>query len=145
MKAIAIIPARLASTRMSRKMLREIAGQPLIGRVYTAVRSSPLLDDVIIATDADEILQVCERNGWKVRMTSAAHRSGTERVNEVAKTVAADVYINVQGDEPMTRPEQIASLRTRASAHYIEEHRRESFNVEWQAQVRALGVRPGRR
>ena len=110
MKAIAIIPARLASTRMSRKMLRSIAGQPLIGRVYTAVRSSPLLDDVIVATDSEEIMQVCENNGWKVRMTSAAHRSGTERVHEVAQAIAADVYINVQGDEPMTRPEQIASL-----------------------------------
>lgn len=110
MKTLAIIPARLASTRMSRKMLREIAGEPLIGRVYNAVRSSPLLDDVIIATDSDEILQVCGRNGWKARMTSATHRSGTERVHEVSQTIAADVYINVQGDEPMTRPEQIATL-----------------------------------
>ena len=110
MKAIAIIPARLASTRMSRKMLRPIAGQPLIGRVYAAVRSSPLLDDVVIATDSAEILQVCEHHGWKARLTSTTHRSGTERVHEVAKTMVADVYINVQGDEPMTRPEQIASL-----------------------------------
>jgi 3-deoxy-manno-octulosonate cytidylyltransferase (CMP-KDO synthetase) len=110
MKAIAIIPARLASTRMSRKMLRQIAGQPLVGRVYTAVRSSPLLDDVIVATDSDEIMQVCENNGWKARMTSATHRSGTERVHEVAQAIAADVYINVQGDEPMACAEQIASL-----------------------------------
>ena len=65
MKAIAVIPARLASTRLPRKMLREIAGKPLVGAVYEAVRSSPLLDDVIIATDSDEILQVCRQNGWK--------------------------------------------------------------------------------
>ncbi|MBZ5599073.1 MAG: 3-deoxy-manno-octulosonate cytidylyltransferase [Acidobacteriia bacterium] len=110
MKAIAVIPARLASTRLARKMLREIAGQPLIGRVYNAVRSSPLLADVIIATDSDEILQVCRRNDWNARMTSTAHRSGTERVHEIATQVAADVYINVQGDEPLTRPEHIASL-----------------------------------
>ncbi len=110
MKAIAVIPARLASTRLPRKMLREIAGQPLIARVYDAVRSSPLLEDVIIATDSDEILQLCRRHGWNARMTSAAHRSGTERVYEISNMVAADVYVNVQGDEPMTRPEQIATL-----------------------------------
>ncbi len=84
MRTVAVIPARLASTRLPRKMLREIAGQPLIGRVYEAVRSSPLLDDVIIATDSDEIVEVCQRNGWKAQMTSAAHRSGTERVHEIS-------------------------------------------------------------
>jgi 3-deoxy-manno-octulosonate cytidylyltransferase (CMP-KDO synthetase) len=110
MNALAVIPARLASTRLPRKMLREIAGQPLIGRVYQAVRSSPLFADVIIATDSDEIMTVCQRNGWHAQMTSAAHRSGTERVHEIAGTVPADVYVNVQGDEPMVRPEQIAAL-----------------------------------
>jgi 3-deoxy-manno-octulosonate cytidylyltransferase (CMP-KDO synthetase) len=110
MKAIAVIPARLASTRLPRKMLRELAGQPLIGRVYNAVRSSSLLDDVIIATDSEEIMQVCRENGWKAQMTSAAHRSGTERVHEVSTSVVADVYLNVQGDEPLTRADHIASL-----------------------------------
>jgi 3-deoxy-manno-octulosonate cytidylyltransferase (CMP-KDO synthetase) len=110
MKAIAVIPARLASTRLPRKMLREIAGVPLVGHVYNAVRSSPLLEDVIVATDADEILQVCRKNGWNARMTSPDHRSGTERVHEFSNSVYADIYVNVQGDEPMTRPEHIASL-----------------------------------
>jgi 3-deoxy-manno-octulosonate cytidylyltransferase (CMP-KDO synthetase) len=110
MNAIAVIPARLASTRMPRKMLREIAGQLLIGRVYEAVRSSPLLADVLIATDSDEILDVCRQHGWKARMTSSQHRSGTERVHEISSQIAADVYINVQGDEPLARAEQIASL-----------------------------------
>jgi 3-deoxy-manno-octulosonate cytidylyltransferase (CMP-KDO synthetase) len=110
MKAIAVIPARLASTRLPGKMLREIAGQPLIARVYRAVRSSALLDDVIIATDSDEIMQVCRQGGWNAQMTSAAHRSGTERVHEISESIAADVYINVQGDEPMTRAEHIAAL-----------------------------------
>lgn len=109
-KAIAVIPARLASTRLPRKMLREIAGKPLIGVVYGAVRSSPLLADVIVATDSEEILSVCRQHGWKALMTSASHRSGTERVHEVSNSEAADVYINVQGDEPMTRPEHIATL-----------------------------------
>ena len=110
MKAIAVIPARLASTRLPRKMLREIAGVPLIGQVYKAVRSSPLLEDVIVATDSDEIFQVCRKNDWNARMTSLDHRSGTERVHEISNSVHAEVYINVQGDEPMTRPEHIASL-----------------------------------
>ena len=110
MKAIAVIPARLASTRLSRKMLREIAGKPLVGWVYEAVRSSLLLSDVIIATDSEEIFAACRSHGWKAQMTSAAHRSGTERVHEVSNSIAADVYINVQGDEPLVCSEQIATL-----------------------------------
>lgn len=110
MRTVAVIPARLASTRLPRKALREIAGKPLIGWVYEAVRGSRLLDDVIIATDSDEIIGVCQRHGWKAQMTSAAHRSGTERVHEIAQSVAADVYLNVQGDEPLTRAEHIAGL-----------------------------------
>jgi len=91
-------------------MLREIAGKPLIGVVYEAVRSSQLLADVIVATDSDEILQVCRQRGWKAEMTATSHRSGTERVHEISNRMAADVYINVQGDEPMTRTEHIATL-----------------------------------
>lgn len=110
MKVIAVIPARLASTRLPRKMLRPIAGKTLLAHVYEAVRSSPLLYDVIIATDSDEIMQVCRQHGWNARMTSATHRSGTERVREISDSVEADIYINVQGDEPLTRAEHIASL-----------------------------------
>jgi 3-deoxy-manno-octulosonate cytidylyltransferase (CMP-KDO synthetase) len=110
MKAIAVIPARLASTRLARKMLREIGGKPLVGWTYEAVRLSPLLADVIIATDSEEILETCRAHGWKAQMTSASHRSGTERVHEISKSIAAEVYVNVQGDEPLVRPEQIATL-----------------------------------
>jgi 3-deoxy-manno-octulosonate cytidylyltransferase (CMP-KDO synthetase) len=110
MKSIAIIPARMASTRLPRKMLREIAGKPVVGWVYEAVRLSPLLSDVIIATDSQEILMVCRSHGWNARMTSSTHRSGTERVHEISNSIAADVYVNVQGDEPLVRPEQIAAL-----------------------------------
>ena len=110
MKSVAIIPARLASTRLPRKMLREIAGKPLVGWVYEAVCASPHLSDVIIATDSEQILEACDRHGWKSRMTSTTHRSGTERVHEVSISIAADVYVNVQGDEPLVRAEQIATL-----------------------------------
>ena len=110
MKAIAIIPARLASTRLARKALREIAGKPMVAWVYEAARASSLLDDVIVATDSQEILDFCTRQGFHARMTSPEHRSGTDRVHEVASSVAADVYVNVQGDEPLARPEHIESL-----------------------------------
>ena len=107
---MAVIPARLASTRLPRKMLREVAGIPLIGYVYGAVRSCPQLEDVIVATDSDEILQVCQKYGWNARMTSPTHRSGTERVHEISDSLHADVYLNVQGDEPMARAEHISAL-----------------------------------
>ena len=109
-RAIAVIPARLASTRLPRKMLREIFGKPLICFVYEAVRSSPLLADVIVATDSEEIMAVCREHHCNVQMTSATHKSGTDRVHEISCRESADVYINVQGDEPLVRAEQIACL-----------------------------------
>jgi len=72
--------------------------------------SSPLLSDVIVATDSEEILEACAKRGWTAQMTSSAHRSGTERVHEISNRAAADVYVNVQGDEPLVRTEQIATL-----------------------------------
>jgi 3-deoxy-manno-octulosonate cytidylyltransferase (CMP-KDO synthetase) len=132
-KAIAIIPARLASTRLPRKILREINGRPMLAHVYQSTRACEQLDDVIVATDSEEIAGVCRANGWHFRMTSSEHRSGTDRVHEVAQAVPADVYINVQGDEPMARREhldallrlmeredvQVATLTTRCSAEDI--------------------------
>jgi 3-deoxy-manno-octulosonate cytidylyltransferase (CMP-KDO synthetase) len=129
MKAIAVIPARLASTRLERKMLYPIAGKPLLAHVYRAVSACSLLAEVMIATDSDEIMALCDENGWKAAMTSATHKSGTERVHEISQSVKADVYVNVQGDEPLTRPEhletllelmkndsvQVGTLKTRAS------------------------------
>jgi 3-deoxy-manno-octulosonate cytidylyltransferase (CMP-KDO synthetase) len=112
MKIIAVIPARLASTRLPRKMLRDIHGKPLAVWVYKAVRSSPLLDDVIIATDSEEILAACKKHACNARMTSDKRRSGTERVHEISQSIPADVYINVQGDEPMIRAAHIEALAT---------------------------------
>ena len=108
--AIAVIPARLGSTRLSRKVLRDIAGKPMVQRVYEAAKKCSLLQDVIIATDADEVMRLAEVNGWKAQMTSSSHRSGTDRVNEVAQRVPADVYVNIQGDLPLLRPEQVEAL-----------------------------------
>ena len=110
MKVVAVIPARLASTRLPRKMLREIAGEPLLAWVYQGARKCAALDEVVVATDSDEIVRFCQQRGFAARMTSAAHRSGTERAHEISTVMAADVYLNIQGDEPLTRPEHIESL-----------------------------------
>lgn len=110
MNVVAVIPARLASTRLPRKILREIAGRPMLAWVYEGVCACKSLDQVIVATDSEEILAFCRERKFVARMTSAAHRSGTERVHEISTAIPADVYLNVQGDEPLTRPEHIDSL-----------------------------------
>ena len=110
MRVVAVIPARLASTRLPRKMLREIAGEPLLGWVYQGVNRCSSLDRVVIATDSEEILSFCRERGFTALMTSSAHRSGTERVHEISTLISADVFLNIQGDEPLTRPEHIESL-----------------------------------
>ncbi|MGH9521480.1 MAG: 3-deoxy-manno-octulosonate cytidylyltransferase [Terriglobales bacterium] len=110
MKVLAVIPARLASTRLARKALREIAGVPMVGRVFRAVAGVLAPENVLIATDSGEILDLCRARGWNVEMTSPEHRSGTERVHEIAQRRTADVYLNIQGDEPLTRPEHIRDL-----------------------------------
>jgi 3-deoxy-manno-octulosonate cytidylyltransferase (CMP-KDO synthetase) len=110
MKVVAVIPARLGSTRLPRKMLREIEGIPLVVRVYHSVHRSSRLDEVVVATDSEEILDACSRHSCDARITSGKHRSGTERVHEISQSVPAEVYINVQGDEPMVREEQVDTI-----------------------------------
>jgi 3-deoxy-manno-octulosonate cytidylyltransferase (CMP-KDO synthetase) len=109
-RAIAIIPARLSSTRLPRKVLLEITGRPMLAHVYEAARACSRLEDVIVATDSEEIAGVCRLHGWDYRMTSPQHRSGTDRVYEVAQAIEADVYVNVQGDEPLARREHLDIL-----------------------------------
>lgn len=110
MRAIGIIPARLASTRLPRKVLREINGRPMLEHVYNAAHGCPALDEVIVATDSVEVVELCCEKGWRFQLTSSSHRSGTERVHEVSESVPGDVYVNLQGDEPLARREQIDSL-----------------------------------
>jgi len=107
---LGVIPARLASTRLPRKVLREIAGRPLVAWVYGAARRAPDLDAVLVATDADEVMQACARLGIPAVLTSSAHPSGTDRVWEVAQSRAADVYVNIQGDEPLITAAHIECL-----------------------------------
>src|SRR5207249_1383295 len=108
--ALGVIPARLASTRLPRKVLRDVAGKPLIVRVHEAARRSPDLADVLVATDAQEVITACARFGVPAMPTSREHPSGTDRVWEVAQSRAADVYVNIQGAEPLITPRHVALL-----------------------------------
>jgi 3-deoxy-manno-octulosonate cytidylyltransferase (CMP-KDO synthetase) len=108
--ALGVIPARLASTRLPRKVLREIAGKPLIVHVWEAAKRSPDLADVLVATDSHEVVAACAGFRVPAVMTSSDHPSGTDRVWEVAQSRAADVYVNVQGDEPFVTAAHIRRL-----------------------------------
>ncbi len=109
MKILAVIPARIGSTRLPRKALRKILGKPMVQRVYEATRASGVAE-VLVATDSEEIMELGNRLRMRVEMTSSECKSGTDRVREIAARIPADVYINVQGDEPLARPEHITSL-----------------------------------
>jgi len=100
-----VIPARLSSTRLSRKVLRDLAGRPMVEWVWRAAQASGLMDPVVVATDSEEVAAVCRERGIPVAMTSAACPSGSDRVREVARQIEADIYVNIQGDEPMLTPE----------------------------------------
>jgi 3-deoxy-manno-octulosonate cytidylyltransferase (CMP-KDO synthetase) len=106
MKTIAIIPARYSSTRLPGKPLIEIKGKPLIQYVYERVRSSSV-QNVIVATDDERIASVVRKFGGEAMLTSSHHRSGTERVAEVAAALDAPIVVNCQGDEPLIQPEAI--------------------------------------
>ena len=117
-RTLGVIPARLASTRLPRKILREIAGRPLLAWVVEAARACPQLDRVIVAADSEEVVELCDRNGWPVQLTSPGLPSGTDRVHAVAQQNDAEIYVNIQGDEPLLRPDHItAILRPFAHSH----------------------------
>jgi 3-deoxy-manno-octulosonate cytidylyltransferase (CMP-KDO synthetase) len=101
----AVIPARLGSTRMARKVLRSIAGRPMVEWVWRAAQASGLMDPVVVATDADEVAEVCRTRSIPVVMTSPACPSGSDRVREVARQIDAEIYVNIQGDEPTLTPD----------------------------------------
>ncbi len=103
-RVVGIVPARLASTRLPNKPLYPLLGRPLIEWVWKRVRDMEVLDRVVIATDSEEVREVCERMGAPVEMTSAEHPSGTDRVAEVANRPQYrdfPVIANIQGDEPL--------------------------------------------
>lgn len=108
MKVIGIIPARYKSVRFPGKALTKIAGKPMIQHVYERASQVSLFQEVIVATDDERIYQTVQDFGGQVRMTSQEHRTGTDRIAEVARDLDADIIVNVQGDEPLIQPDMIA-------------------------------------
>jgi 3-deoxy-manno-octulosonate cytidylyltransferase (CMP-KDO synthetase) len=112
MTLLTVIPARLGSTRLSRKPLRLLGGVPLVVRVFQRVAALGIGNDCVVATDDEEVLRVCQQHGVPVVLTSAGHPSGTDRVAEVANRVEFahhDAILNVQGDEPFVSREALVA------------------------------------
>jgi 3-deoxy-manno-octulosonate cytidylyltransferase (CMP-KDO synthetase) len=101
---IVVIPARYGSSRLPGKPLVSLAGKPMIQRVYQRAKLAQRVNRVIVATDDDRIVKAVQEFGGEARMTRPDHRTGTERVAEVAAHESADVFVNVQGDEPLLDP-----------------------------------------
>jgi 3-deoxy-manno-octulosonate cytidylyltransferase (CMP-KDO synthetase) len=106
-KVVVVIPARYGSTRLPGKPLVSLAGKPMIQRVYERAKLAKQVNEVIVATDDGRIVKAVEAFGGEVRMTRSDHRTGTERVAEVAAHVDGDIFVNVQGDEPLLDPEAV--------------------------------------
>jgi 3-deoxy-manno-octulosonate cytidylyltransferase (CMP-KDO synthetase) len=100
-----VIPARLSSTRLSSKVLRNLAGRPMVEWVFRAASRSGLMDPVVVATDSEEVAAVCRQRSIPVLLTSPQCASGSDRVREVALQIDADIYVNIQGDEPTLTPD----------------------------------------
>jgi 3-deoxy-manno-octulosonate cytidylyltransferase (CMP-KDO synthetase) len=119
-RILGVIPARLASTRLPRKVLRTIAGEPLLGWVYRAAKACPALDDVLIAADSPEVQRFCDQQHWPCLQTSPNLPSGTDRLFAVSRLVDAAIYINIQGDEPLLHPDHITALLQPFAAAHVE-------------------------
>lgn len=107
-KVVGVIPARYESSRFQGKPLADICGKPMIWWVYTQCKKVAELDEVYVATDDSRISKVCEELGIDFIMTSSDHKTGTDRVGEVARMIPADLYVNIQGDEPLIEPVTIS-------------------------------------
>lgn len=109
MKIVCVIPARYQSTRFPGKPLAEIEGKPMIWWVYNQCKKVDFFDDIYVATDSVVIQKSCQKLGINCILTSDKHLTGTDRVGEVAQKLSADLFVNVQGDEPLIAPEMISA------------------------------------
>lgn len=110
MRIVAVIPARYKSSRFPGKPLADICGKPMIWWVYNQVIKSRKIDAVYVATDDKRIFDVCEKYSLNVIMTDKMHKTSTSRVHEVAEKIKADLYIVINGDEPLIKPEVIEAI-----------------------------------
>ena len=110
MRIVAAIPARLNSSRLPKKLLRDICGKTLITRTYEATVNSNLFDDVLVITNSSEIIAELESSKVKYIFDNANYQTGTDRIAGVASKIEADIIINVQGDEPFINSNTIESI-----------------------------------
>lgn len=110
MRILGVIPARYASSRLPGKPLTDILGKPMVWWVYQAAKQSPLLDDLVVATDDERILAVCKEYGMNAVMTRADHDTPTARIQEVSCLIQADLYLQIMGDEPLIDPKAFALI-----------------------------------
>ncbi|MGQ9736590.1 MAG: 3-deoxy-manno-octulosonate cytidylyltransferase [Armatimonadota bacterium] len=110
MEVVGIIPARLAAVRLPNKPLLDIAGKPMIWWVWHHAKQAKTLSEVMVATPDGQIAEVVRAFGGIAVLTSPRHRSGTERLAEVAQGLSAEIIVNVQGDEPLMPPENIDAV-----------------------------------
>jgi 3-deoxy-manno-octulosonate cytidylyltransferase (CMP-KDO synthetase) len=92
----------------------------MLAWVFEAASACPQLDRVVIATDSDEVVELCERNHWPVILTSSDLPSGTDRVHAVAQQIQADIYVNIQGDEPLLKPQHLSALLRPFAQQHVE-------------------------
>ena len=109
-RIVAVIPARLASTRLPRKVLRELNGQPLLAWVVEAALGCRQIGKVVVAADSPEVAELCAIRGWQCLMTSPELPSGSDRLFAVSQQIDADIYVNIQADEPLLEPSHIEAL-----------------------------------
>lgn len=109
-RVVAIIPARYESTRLPGKPLADLAGQPMIRRVYERAARAPGVERVLVATDDARIAEAVRGFGGAVAMTARTHRTGTDRIAEVARGLDAEVVVNVQGDLPLLDPAMVGAV-----------------------------------
>jgi 3-deoxy-manno-octulosonate cytidylyltransferase (CMP-KDO synthetase) len=110
MKVVAMIPARLASSRLPEKMILDLCGLPVILRTYEAVKATGLFDEVIVVTDSKKIATLTEGHGALTILSQKDHETGSDRIAEAAESIQADIIINVQGDEPFIESESLRAL-----------------------------------
>lgn len=132
MTVVGMIPARYEASRLPGKVLADIAGKPMLQHVYERASRATTLSRLLVATDDERIAQVASKFGAEVVLTAPTHRSGTDRLAEVAERVHCDIVVNIQGDEPLIDPQiidqavqplldddsvRMATLATRATLH----------------------------
>ena len=107
LRCIGVIPSRYGSTRFPAKPLSDICGKPMVWYVYQQAKKVKSLEDVVVATDDRRIAQVCEKYNMNYIMTSDKHKTPNDRVHEVSTKIDADIYVCINGDEPLIEPEVI--------------------------------------